>query len=101
MGISEYESKRLTNPRFQMDVRKLEFQMRSNDIEALVKSIKQWLHQIDKRECESEFLLLQQCLRCIVKNADPSTTYNFGPTVMRMLHYFNLPEKALQVNQNY
>lgn len=99
MGISEYESNRLINTRSQMDVRKLDYQMRNNDIVALDNSIKQWLHQLDKRECESEFLLLQQCLRCITKNADSSSTYIFGPIVMRMLHYFNLPEKALQVNQ--
>lgn len=87
-------------PPFKFDERKIVFEMRTNNIEALINTIKQWIHVMDKRQCENNFLLLQHSLRAIHKRADPNT-YHFGPTVMRMLHFLNLPEKALEVYRRF
>lgn len=74
------------------------FEMKTNNIEALVKTTKQWIHCMNKQQCEADIMLLQQSLRQIHKKGDSSTSYNFGPTLMRMFHYFNLPNEALKVN---
>lgn len=83
-------------PPIKIDEKKIVFEMRTNNTEALVNSIKQWIHVLDKRQCENNFLLLQHSLRAIHK-CDETKTYIFGPAVMRMLHFLNLPEKALEV----
>lgn len=86
-------------PPFKFDERKVVFEIRTSNIEALINTTKQWIHVMDKRQCENNFLLLQHSLRAIHKSADSidSKTYQFGPTVMRMLHFLNLPERALEV----
>lgn len=100
LRISEYESHRMRLLNYQFDPKKLMFELRSNNLDGVIRCTKQWIHKMDRHQCETEFLLLQSSLRHIYKNADNKTMYNFGPTVMRMLHFFNLPEKALQVNAN-
>lgn len=85
-------------PTFKFDTKKIVFEMKTKNTDSLVKSTKQWIHCMDKRQCETHFLLLQQALRHIHEHSDPSKTYNFGPTVMRMFHYHNLPDQALKVN---
>lgn len=96
LRISDYELHRLRVEKYKLNHKKLLFEMRSNNSEAIVKTAKLWIHVMDKRECENDFILLQQCLRQIHASAD-QTTFNFGPTVMRMLHFFNLPDQALRV----
>lgn len=88
---------RLTN--FNVDPKKLIFELRSNNLDGIIRTTKQWIHKMDRRQCESEFILLQNSLRHIHKNADRSKDFHFGPTVMRMLHFLNLPERALQVTK--
>lgn len=97
LKITEYEVHRLRAANFKLNQKKLLFEMRSNNIDAIVRTTKQWIHVMDKRECETEFLLLQKCLRQIQSQADQLTRFQFGPTVMRMLHFFNLPNQALRV----
>lgn len=82
---------------FTIDTKKLTFEMRNNNVENVIQCTKQWIHKMDRRQCEMEFKLLQNCLRYIHKNSNNQMAYNFAPTVMRMLHYLNLPEQALQV----
>lgn len=96
MRICDYETQRMRMPPFKFDEKKLVFEMRTNNIEALINTTKQWIHVMDKRQCENNFFLLQHTLRAIHKNADKNT-YQFGPLVMRMLHFLNLPNKALEV----
>lgn len=98
LRISEYESQRLKIKDFKFSQKRLLFELKSNNIPKLIDSTKQWIHMMDKRDCETDFLLLQQCLRQIRKS-DPSSTFNFGPTTMRMLHYLNLPDQAIRVIQ--
>lgn len=88
---------RLKMPNITFDQKKLVFEMKTNNVEELVRTTKQWIHYMNKRHCESDFMLLQQSLRHIHNNPDASKMYNFGPTVMRMLHYLNLPDQALKV----
>lgn len=87
-------------PKITIDQKRIMFEMRTNDIKSLVDTTKQWIHVMDKREFETHFLLFQQCLRTIHKSEN-STLYTFGPTVMRMLHFLNLPEKAIEVNMRH
>lgn len=97
IGISEYEIRRRKMRDFKFDQRNLTFEMECNNIEAVILTVKQWIHVMDKRECETEIALLQKCLRQIYQNTDPSTGFSLGPPVMRMLHFLNLPDQALQV----
>lgn len=99
LRITDYESQRLKIKNFKFSQRRLLFELQSNNTPKLIDSTKQWIHMMDKRDCETDFLLLQQCLRQIRESADPSSTFNFGPTTMRMMHYFNLPDQAIRVIQ--
>lgn len=98
LGVTDYETRRLRVPNIKFDQKKLVFEMKTNNTEALVRTTKQWIHIMNKQQCETDFMLLLQCLRHIHKNSDASITFNFGPIVMRMLHYLNLPDQALRVN---
>lgn len=98
LGITDYETQRLRIPNIKFDQKKLVFQMKTNNTEALIRSTKQWIHIMNKQQCEANFLLLLQCLRQIHTNSHTPKTFNFGPIVMRMLHYLNLPDQALRVN---
>lgn len=97
LRISDYETHRMRSENFKINHKRLVFEMRSNNIDAIIRTTKQWIHVMDKRECETDFVLLQQCLRQIYKNSDSTSTFNFGPLIMRMLHFFNLPDQALRV----
>ncbi|XP_055310687.1 uncharacterized protein LOC129573760 [Sitodiplosis mosellana] len=87
-------------PNFKIDQKKLVFEIKTNNTQELVRTTKQWIHLMNKRQCETDFMLLQQSLRQIHKDANASAMYNFGPTVMRMLHYLNLPDHALKLNHD-
>lgn len=101
LGITNYEIQRLKMPNIVVDQKKLVFEMKTNNVEELVRTTKQWIHHMNKRNCETDFMLLQQSLRHIHNNPSASKMYNFGPTVMRMLHYLNMPGHALKVGFLY
>lgn len=88
-------------PSNQFNLKRLEFALNTNNIDAVVHDTKQWIHTIDKLHCQMAFPLLQRCLRYIYSNCNEETMkqpYSFGPPVMRMMHFLNIPENALQVN---
>lgn len=95
LGISAYETQRMRINGYQMNKKKLKFEMRMNNPEQLIATTKQMIHLMDKSN-ESK-VLLQQSLRTINKLPDEKRTYLFGPLVMRMFHYLNLPDEANQV----
>lgn len=99
LGISEYETHRQRIRNFKVNKLKLKFEMERNNTDAVTQTIKQWIHVMAKDECVTDLELLQICLRHIYQNTESSTVYDFGPTVMRMLHFLNLPNQALQVIQ--
>lgn len=99
LRISVYESHRMRLDNYAFDSKKLFYELRNNNLENVTQYTKQWIHKMDRHECESQFVLLQKCLRFIHKNTDDSKAYNFAPTVMRMLHFLNLPEEGLEVKQ--
>lgn len=66
-----------------------------NNPEQLIGATKQMIHLMDKSN--ESMVLLQQSLRTINKLSDEKRTYLFGPLVMRMFHYLNLPDEANQV----
>lgn len=102
LRIDQYETQRMRVPHNKFNIKRLEFSLNTKNMESIVQETKQWIHTMDKLQVQVAFPLLQRCLRFIYNNCNEQMkdTYTFGPTVMRMMHFYNLPEKALQVNDS-
>lgn len=98
LRINEYETHRMRLPHNQFNIKRLEFSLNTNNLDTLIRDTKQWIHAMDKIHCQMAFPLLQRCLRHIHRNDQKQQAEIFGPLVMRMMHFFNIPENALQVN---
>lgn len=101
LGINNYkENRERTKLRTRdFDRKNIEMALRVSDVSALIGLTKRWLHLMDRDECEANFELLRDSLSHIYANsAKSNASFDFGPLVMRTLHYFDMPEKALQVN---
>ncbi|XP_031620264.1 pentatricopeptide repeat-containing protein 2, mitochondrial-like [Contarinia nasturtii] len=110
LGVSDYESRRLEAVKrggeyCQPDtvLKKMKFQLRSENIEELIQTLKIWIHVVDTKQCKKHFSLLKDCLDFIYNNPHPDPAkknYNFPPTVMRMFHLLNMPDEALNIAAN-
>lgn len=101
LRINDYETQRMRVPHDEFNIERLEFALRTNNTNAIVQKTKVWIHVMNKVHCQMAFPLLQQCLRHIYEKSDEfaEDKFNFGPPVMRMMHFLNTPENALQVNR--
>lgn len=95
LGITDYEDRRLRLQDYAIRKKKLVYEMKSLDINSLVRTTKQFVHCT--KGSPEEIIMLKQSLRLIHENTEGKSAYNFGPIVMRMFHYFNLPNEALEV----
>lgn len=103
LRISDYERQRMAAPHFRLEKKQLLYELRSNDVRALTKTMNKWFLLMGKQECEANFPLIRQCLCCIFDEkvrSPESVTRDFSAHVMRMLHFLNLPHRALEVNFN-
>lgn len=101
LRINDYETQRMRVPHNQFNTKRMEFALSTNNTDTIIQGTKIWIHAMSKMHCQMAFPLLQRCLRHIYKHQNDETTkdkFNFGPPVMRMMHFFNTPENALQVN---
>lgn len=85
--------------------KRLEYALDTNNTVALIDDLKKWIHIADKVQCQVALPLFQRCLRHIHNHMNDQMkrehgrdrVFSFGPLVMRMMHFFNTPEQALQV----
>lgn len=100
LRINDYETQRMRVPHNQFNTKRMEFALSTNNTDAIMQGTKIWIHAMNKIHCQMAFPLLQRCLRYIYKHQmdESKDKFNFGPPVMRMMHFFNTPENALQVN---
>lgn len=102
LRITDYETQRMRVPSDQFNIKRLEFALNTNNTDAVIQNTKVWIHVMNKIHCQMALPLLQRCLRYIYKHQRDSDEakdiFNFGPPVMRMMHFLNTPENALQVN---
>lgn len=95
LGISDYERNRLSQAVRCIDRAKLQYEMSMGDTETLMRSTIQSIYAADKST--ENLMLIRQCLLRIHKNPRLAKSFVFGPLVMRMLHFLNKPDIALQV----
>lgn len=96
LGISKYEQQRQMQSDLRFDKNKLKYEIEMGDTESLLLSIKRAIYVVDKTV--DHILLIKEGLQRIQRNPDLANRFQFGPVVMRMLHYFNMPDMALQVD---
>lgn len=96
LGISDYEEQRMKKSTSRFDKTKLEHEMYIGDTGKLLHSTVETIYMVDKSL--DNVLLIRKSLQRILRNPDLAQNFAFGPLVMRMLHYFNMPEIALQVH---
>lgn len=103
LRITDYETRRMRMSHHKLNINRLERSLNTNNTDALMEDIKKWIHIADRVQFQTVFPVFQRCLRHIhdhltdqTKNEDDQT-FNFGPLVMRMMHFFNVPDQALQV----
>lgn len=95
MGISNYEQQRQKQSELQFDAHKLKYEIEMGDTESLLLSTKRAIYVVDKTI--DHILLIKEGLQRIQKNPDIAGRFQFGPITMRMLHYLNMPDMAMQV----
>lgn len=92
LGIAEYEEKRLSQTQRKID---LKYEMQMGDTESLVHSTIQSIYLTNKST--TNLMLIRECLLRIHGNPRLADKFVFGPLVMRMFHYLNMPDLAVQV----
>ncbi|XP_031630363.1 pentatricopeptide repeat-containing protein 2, mitochondrial-like [Contarinia nasturtii] len=92
LGIKDYEIQRSIQLPF--DSTNVAFE---TEAAKLVRFMKYWMHVLKKDECVEKFSEIQTNLQLIHNNPAQMKAFNFGPLVMRMCHYLNLPDQALQI----
>lgn len=95
LGLTAYEARRIKLGEINMNVKALVYHMKAEDVDSLIETTKKFLHCAP---CTRDNLdLLKKSLRML---SEANATYDFAPIVMRMFHYFNLPNEALEVCHN-
>lgn len=66
----------------------------------LLSDFKDLIHLVDNTDSDIDLLI--QVLRRVIKTDqdvyDPDKQYNFGPIIMRVFHYYQLADVAIEVN---
>ncbi|XP_031628642.1 pentatricopeptide repeat-containing protein 2, mitochondrial-like [Contarinia nasturtii] len=103
LGITAYENNRFRTQQIirKVDLKTLESAIRFNNMTIVSDITKRWCHIMDRAECEANFELLRKSLSFIYSSsALSSSSFDFGSLTMRMLYHLDLPEKALELNDD-
>lgn len=95
LGISNYEKQRLSLSDHQFDSQRLKYDIEMGDTDSLLLSTKRAMFVVDKSM--DHLMLIRDSLSRIQRNPNVANRFVLGPVAMRMFHYLNMPDMALQV----
>lgn len=99
LGLPSYEETRLKiyNDRPKLSEFRFIYEIRKSPVDSLIRATSRYIHIITNKPGELD--LLKHSLQRILDEDNSSEPYRFGPLIMRMFHFLNLPMEAIEVKK--